>query len=834
MIKKSFRLMLLVAFALSSVMFVACNKYDDDIERIDNELAALNATVSSLKAAVDGGAVISSVSNTTDGVKFTLSNGQSYTVNHGAVGATGATGAAGQDGKPGSVVTIGENGNWFIDGVDQNVSAVGASTFVVDCGSYYELNVVEKVEGENSEIVKINLPKTASIASLKAVSIVNGVIGEAYVELNYGEKLSSKRVFNGTTYAAGTNLIAAGSSLSAVVNPTAVDASLYQFSLVDSKGNAPYVVTEVTANKTEGALTRAATVNNGVWDMAVSFSSDLLFSDQYDLYDYAQARSAAVYALVAKTANGDVASAYDVTVNENKIGLGDFANFAAADLEGEVNEVIDLSETFGDMMPYVVDYYFAFNDNAAAKAAGATLNGNNLVVSKATGTTPVQVKVYYLLVDGTCHDGNNYLSADVIDVTIDHVAENATLSDVEWTITDDEDENYVGVSISGIKSMITPTSDNDIVYVKLTGWTYADGTELDEKTVVVNNVKYGEAGDAAHKFTGNESSWIASINDGKTYRYSYGTAASNFSRSNYVIFNFDHENAFPGEYKATLEFRLNSNSGDAIITAPVKVTIKAPTATPFQRLDAYFNGDDAVAYGTPSTPSGKVTYNLFSLYEEMSTAEMNNVTWSETKHSSSVHSGCATWFTGNENGEIAVAADPDNSGSYNRDGVYTTRTIKAKYVVFGNEHIAYVNDEFSLTIKSEIAEGKLDASAANVEITNAIDAVAVSLKNIKATDVYGRAYNLANIYSKDDDGNYTVNAGSRDSRISSVTFTTEDAQYITVDDTLTNAKDGFSAFTVKRTGNTVLTKDKPCTVYVTVTDNWGRVTKTSFTVTLKK
>ena len=91
MIKKSFRLMLLAAFALSSVMFVSCNKWEDEINELDSKVAALEQTVSSLKAAVDGGAVISSVSNTSEGVKFTLSNGQSYTVNHGAVGATGAS-----------------------------------------------------------------------------------------------------------------------------------------------------------------------------------------------------------------------------------------------------------------------------------------------------------------------------------------------------------------------------------------------------------------------------------------------------------------------------------------------------------------------------------------------------------------------------------------------------------------------------------------------------------------------------------------------------------------------------------------------------------------------
>ncbi len=833
MIKKSFRLMLLVAFALSSVMFVACNKYDDDIERIDNELAALNATVSSLKAAVDGGAVISSVSNTTEGVKFTLSNGQSYTVNHGAVGATGATGAtgaAGQDGKPGSVVTIGENGNWFIDGVDQNVSAVGASTFVVDCGSYYELNVVEKVDGENSEIVKINLPKTADITSIKTYSINNaGAMSEAVVVLNYGEKHSDEISFNDKTYAAGTNLIAAGSSLSAVVNPVSADASLYSFSLVDSKGNAPYVISNVTENKTEGALTKAATVNNGVWNMNVTFSDELLFSDEYDLYDYAAARSKAAYALTTVTSNGTVASAYDVTVNENMIPLGSL-DFTPADLVGNVNKAIDLTKTFGDDLKYVVDYYFTFADQTAASKLGAKLNGNTITATK---SGDVKVLVYYLLVDGTC------IEEDPEDITVkfDHVAADATLGEITWTINNSSYASQKRVYLKltdEIKNMLVANADNQYPTVEIEKWTWADGTELDEKTVVVNGVKYGKAGDV--KFSGNEKTWITSLQGASNdiphfYRNTSGYAPRNIREINYLRFGFSTADAFPGEYIVTLAFT-KYDDDDVTVKVPVKVTIKEPTSVPFQRLDAFFDGDNAVAYGIPSTPKGNVTYSLFSLYEEMSETEMSNVTWSETKHSSSVHSGCAAWLT--TNGNISVAASPYNSGSDNRDGVYTTRTIKASYKVFGNEHIAKVNDEFSLTIKSEIAEGKLDASSANVEITNAIDAVAVSLKNIKATDVYGRAYNLANIYSKDEDGNYTVNAGSRDDRISSVSFYTEDKQYITVDETLTNAKDGFSAFTVKRTGNTVLTKDVTCTVYVEVVDNWGRYTETSFTVTLKK
>ena len=54
----------------------------------------------------------------------------------GEIGAGGAAGVDGKDGKDGSVVTIGENGNWFIDGVDTGRPAsCPCTTGDCDCGS---------------------------------------------------------------------------------------------------------------------------------------------------------------------------------------------------------------------------------------------------------------------------------------------------------------------------------------------------------------------------------------------------------------------------------------------------------------------------------------------------------------------------------------------------------------------------------------------------------------------------------------------------------------------------------------------------------------------------
>lgn len=111
--------MLLVALALSSAMFVSCNKYDDDIERLDSAVAALQATVQTLQNEIAGGAVITNVTNTEDGIKVTLSNGNSYNVQNGKDGQNGT------NGKDGSVVEVGENGNWFINGEDTGLAAAG-------------------------------------------------------------------------------------------------------------------------------------------------------------------------------------------------------------------------------------------------------------------------------------------------------------------------------------------------------------------------------------------------------------------------------------------------------------------------------------------------------------------------------------------------------------------------------------------------------------------------------------------------------------------------------------------------------------------------------------
>lgn len=116
--KKAFK----CAFALlcCAVLFVSCSKnYGDDIDELKGRVSTLEATVISLQSQIDAGAVITSVTPVTDGVKVVLSNGKEFTIQNGKDGQNG------QDGKDGSVVTIGENGNWLIDGKDTGLPSRG-------------------------------------------------------------------------------------------------------------------------------------------------------------------------------------------------------------------------------------------------------------------------------------------------------------------------------------------------------------------------------------------------------------------------------------------------------------------------------------------------------------------------------------------------------------------------------------------------------------------------------------------------------------------------------------------------------------------------------------
>lgn len=102
--KKKFYGALVLGSVLLAGGMVSCSDYDDDIDSLNNRVTAVEQTVKELQDKINAGAVITDVQTVENGVKVTLSDGSSFTLKNG------------KDGSAGSVVTMGSDGYWYIDG----------------------------------------------------------------------------------------------------------------------------------------------------------------------------------------------------------------------------------------------------------------------------------------------------------------------------------------------------------------------------------------------------------------------------------------------------------------------------------------------------------------------------------------------------------------------------------------------------------------------------------------------------------------------------------------------------------------------------------------------
>ena len=100
----------------SAGTFTSCKDYDDDLNSLSERIDEVKKQIQEIQQLISSGAVITNVESISNGVIVTLSNGKTFELTNGVDG---------EAGTPGSVVSIGENGNWFIDGEDTGLAAQG-------------------------------------------------------------------------------------------------------------------------------------------------------------------------------------------------------------------------------------------------------------------------------------------------------------------------------------------------------------------------------------------------------------------------------------------------------------------------------------------------------------------------------------------------------------------------------------------------------------------------------------------------------------------------------------------------------------------------------------
>ena len=136
--RKFVKVMFFGALALSTVTYVGCKDYDDDIDNLQTQIDANKASIADLQAKVNGGDWVKSVDEITGGFRITFNNQKTYDIVSGAKGETGAEGPAGPIGPAGpegssSKVTIdATTGEWLIDGNKTGWYASVYSPYIAD------------------------------------------------------------------------------------------------------------------------------------------------------------------------------------------------------------------------------------------------------------------------------------------------------------------------------------------------------------------------------------------------------------------------------------------------------------------------------------------------------------------------------------------------------------------------------------------------------------------------------------------------------------------------------------------------------------------------------
>lgn len=532
------------------------------------------------------------------------------------------------------------------------------------------------------------------------------------------------------------------------------------------------------------------------------------------------------------TLNGNVASDYNVKVNVGEANVTETSNLK--NLEGEAGKAIDLTKCFAGGtyvdINHVVDCYFEFADKTAANAVGARIEGNTLYVdSPANPNSDVEINANYLLVDGTKVEDPSTAN---LTVTVAYDVPEASLSDINWTVTSEANKNKLYYSIDEIKDLLGVTTDAGIssVSAELKNFKWADGTELDKKSVVRNGKYYGAdvTGKIVTKFATLTASEIFGEINSSILTYNSSTnkyvAASDFNSNLFIGVEFDAANAFPGEYIAEVVFKNGSNE---VLKVPVKLTIAAPDMN-IVKLENYFDGNNAVAYG--KADGTDVTFDLNNLFKT------TNLDFVETEYKKADNSKYSAWLLN----DVLTVPVYDNSDKADHFlGVYATReyTAQNKFRVNNtvNEYIEYTTYKFNMTVKSELFEGTFTSNY-TADIISELK-IPVNAFNLK--DVNGVTYYMANTYTTDSKGN-PVKLGKMDDRIQTNTrkiVAADDnaTNYLNITETIQNDDTNSSAFfKVERKADAVLQKDTQCKLKVQFTDDWGRINSTIITVTLKK
>ena len=798
--RKFVKVMFFGALALSTVTYVGCKDYDDDIDNLQTQIDANKASIADLQAKVNDGKWVKDVVKIEGGFKITFNNGDAYDIVNGkngvthkveikggywyiddvkqiaATGPEGPQGPAGPDGPKGPAGVdgkspyIGADGFWyFYQPKHENAIKEGDKAGWVQGPtsetSIYIVKSQEKpcwtlhVRDDKDEWQDVVLPTADNITSIKGVAIESGVIstdGTKEVSLYYGTANDKVKFGNPEIeYPKGYLFTSSDAVINAMVNPADIDIAQYTVTLEDSHGNTCFVLASPAKNMSSDPLknkttTRAEQWNKGIYDFAIAFAN-------VDAKTIENGKDVA-YALSTKNAWGKtILSDYDVKIKaetENAPGLTATTYTTAKDIDINEECILDdlvqsenVFDADGKRSGYgeenlgkVFAHYYAIPKNTK-NVTMKEVDGKTVITSSEPQT--VIVTLHYLKVDGTAAaaDGNISFTADEVKVNGEAVSyQNGS---VKLALTDNGksgDEKVYYLTPEFAKNLVTATSHK------------------------IDLVVYHQGGDEA---TGTDIAKIITVN-------------------------------------------LNITQDDNTINV-------------FKPLKSFFDAsfENATAYGTTSSSETTISYNLYTLFETIDAGVKDHIEFTLYKPGKNDKDG-KEWTAGANKGDISVV----------KSEVDKSRPVIATYTPFGNKNLTKIEKKFNLTFASQIVGPKTDI------FTDKGNYLSMAKQKF---DI-----NIKNFLWKD---YLTKDIQVDDERIASVTLSLSDEakNYIKLSDTTfpsADSSDGATPVVKKGIVNVSLivtsTTNIKTTIsgtesyiLITVKDIWGKTTTAKIAVPIK-
>ena len=847
------------ALALSTVTYVGCKDYDDDIDNLQTQIDANKASIAELQNFVKEGKWVTAVETITDGFKITFNDGKSYSIVSGADGAAGTKieidsatknwiidgkdtgicsegkkgdkgdqgdqgdqGDKGDKGEDGYAPQISEDGYWMVwdaeAGEPKKTDVKAATDIYVTADAnnplVWVLNILNK---ETGEWETVSMPKAARITSMRALGEQGGSIDfsstEANATLYYG--VVGKDVkFNGKSYPKGTFLSARGSMIHALINPVNLevkDIQSYEIGLTDSKGNTNFVVASIAANVSETALTRAEnTANKGIYDLTLKFAEGI---------DPDNLNENIAYALTTKDAWGnEIISGYDVkvTAKEEEKTLVDVNK----DVDFKVTHNLD--ELVGDQLNDVVDYTYSVVEADAKKIEATFSKENKTIIANKEGK--LTVTIAYFTTAGNEKEAK-------LNLTFKYAAEKAEIKDMTWVVGGEKvtaTSEIVGPSVEVIKEKVDLSSPikTSIAYtdgkITINGKEeeYQDGIELALVGLDKNNKKVSNLSSDKDKIT----KFVIEAT------FTPATVAAVPHTATVQFKNADSDASLGNEflYETTFKITVDQQNDKLFV---------------FKRATGYFfAGNIAKAYGTVPTvtldnnaDATKISFDLYTLYQDGSITKeyKDNITFTEDKPyrlNNKDKEYAPAWLTEEvddtptKKSEIKVFPYvSDQAKDQNWGGAYTGRDITVSYAPFGNNRLNAITDKFNLTILSEIYEGsfKYTKEDENEVVIGTKDNPYIIKGNATEIEI------LEDDFERLDASGNTYTFSSN--KIKKVTVEPDEnaKTYLTVSDAFKGeGPDNSNKITIsKKADAAIIAEAVPCQVSINILDKWGRTKK---------